>query len=124
MTFLSVRDIACRPIVERLGMPPVKTQGRGSSDSAQKRHARAYSYQTVARIDDLAVKVSSFGSTQKVHDLCRLSRGAERLAFKIPDLVHAIGAIECLHLGIDNARRKSVDPNTPRIRFLDRKDAC
>ena len=80
--------------------------------------------QTVARIDDLAVKVSSFGSTQKVHDLCILSRGAERLAFKIADLVHAIGAIECLHLGIDNARRESVDPNTPRIRFLDRKDAC
>ena len=30
----------------------------------------------------------------------------------------------CLHLGIDNGRRKSVDPNTPRIRFLDRKDTC
>src|SRR5215831_18552744 len=95
-------------IVEQLGMPPVETQGRGSSDSAcvtQKRHARACSYHTVARIDDLAVKVSSLGSTQKIHDLCRLGRGTERLALKIADLVHAIGAIECLHLGIDNARQ-------------------
>jgi hypothetical protein len=88
-------------------MPPVKTQGRGSSDSVcvtQNWHARACSYHTVAGIDDLAVKVSSLGSTQEIHDLCRLSRGTERLAFKIADLVHAVGAIEYLHLGIDNAR--------------------
>src|SRR6516162_8466666 len=107
-------------------MPPVETQGQESFDSVrvtQKRQARARSYRTVAGIDDLAVKVSSLGGTQKIHDLCRLSRRTEHLAFKIADSVHAVGAIEYLHLGIDNARRKSVDPNTARIRFLDRKDA-
>jgi hypothetical protein len=83
----------------------VLKEGSASACVTQNRHARARSYHTVAGIDDLAVKVSSLGSAQKIHDLCRLGQGTERLAFKIADLVHAVGAIEYLHLSIDNARQ-------------------
>jgi hypothetical protein len=76
-----------------------------SARITQNRHARAGSYRTVAGIDDLTAKVSSFGTTQEMHDLRWLSHGPQRLAFKIADLIDAVGAIERLHVCIYNARR-------------------
>lgn len=91
---------------------------------AQDRHACARSYCTVAGVYNLTVEVSRFGTTQKMHDLRWLRHGTQRLAFKIADLVDAASAIEHVHLGVDKARQESVNANTARIRFLDRKDAC
>lgn len=98
-----------------LVIPVYPTKRSISARGTQDRHARAPPYNIIAGIDDLAVKVSSFGTTQKVHDLRRLYHGPQSLAFEIADLVDAVGTIERLHVGINKARQESVNTNAASV---------